>query len=529
MLGSCPTPLRKGHLGSGGKAMSPQLAALGTVAREGGTPVKGNGLERAAMTPPTVLHPTAITSLADLSSEAATGSADGLPEEARGLTWPAAFCEAPRGERLELTEGGSKASRSSGVGRAVAFLGPLDMATERQAAYFEVDITELEASRSQTIAIGVCSTLPATSSKPLLAERARDLGRGFCLIGYDLPKLLVDGNEAAKVNTKHWRPLKDLAVGDRIGLLVESLPAPRLSVLVNGSSRVALDVPAKSAALTGTGSWPAELWGVVDIHGTLKSVRLRPPPQQLPPQRAIDVAAPAAAPAREEARGSTEQQKTDGLKAIGGEPVPATAVQTPTEAPQVASRQRKEGANAEAAAAAVVSANGNGVSVAAPSAAPQETVAEGAAAAAEAKQAEAPVDAATAAAQTQTAVADKQERGLKRRRTAARHPCGCKVHLVRHTGSVVHIEKDEFVIGRNPKHCDLTLDSEFVPGMVSRRHASISSLDDETVMVVDFESLNGTYVNARRISRETLRQSDVVVIGNPKQCPPDFCFTVSLP
>merc|ERR1719210_886678 len=109
--------------------------------------------------------------------------------------------------------------------------------------------------------------------------------------------------------------------------------------------------------------------------------------------------------------------------------------------------------------------------------------------------------------------------GPKKRLRLSCHPCGCMVHLLRDTGEVIHVPRmGDFVIGRNPKSCNLTLDSPEVPNMVSRRHAVIVSADD-AVMVVDCESVNGTFVNGRRVGRETLRQGDELVVGNPAQAP----------
>merc|ERR1740121_3507852 len=109
------------------------------------------------------------------------------------------------------------------------------------------------------------------------------------------------------------------------------------------------------------------------------------------------------------------------------------------------------------------------------------------------------------------------------------HSCGCMVHLLRSSGDVVHVpRKGDFVIGRNPTTCNLLLENPAVPNMASRRHAVIVS-DDDAVMIVDCESLNGTFVNGRRVGRETLRQGDKLVIGNPAQSPCDFQFEIVMP
>jgi len=116
----------------------------------------------------------------------------------------------------------------------------------------------------------------------------------------------------------------------------------------------------------------------------------------------------------------------------------------------------------------------------------------------------------------------------KKRLKLSAHACGCMVHLLDFKGEVIHIPKSDFIIGRNPAACNLVVDSKDVPCMASRRHAVVISADD-SVMVVDCESVNGTFVNGRRVARETLRQGDVLVIGSPQQSPPSFRFEVSMP
>merc|ERR1711862_625602 len=102
---------------------------------------------------------------------------------------------------------------------------------------------------------------------------------------------------------------------------------------------------------------------------------------------------------------------------------------------------------------------------------------------------------------------------------------GCTVHLIGHNGIVIHVPLPDFLIGRNPKSANLTLDSSLVPNMISRKHARILSTD-EGVEVVDCESLNGTWVNGVQVNRHHLRQGDVLVIGKPAQVPAEFRFTI---
>jgi pSer/pThr/pTyr-binding forkhead associated (FHA) protein len=63
------------------------------------------------------------------------------------------------------------------------------------------------------------------------------------------------------------------------------------------------------------------------------------------------------------------------------------------------------------------------------------------------------------------------------------------------------------VIGRS-RECDIRV----VDGNASRRHAEVVRQDDDYV-VVDLGSTNGTDLNGRRITRETLSDGDRITIG----------------
>jgi FHA domain/zinc-ribbon domain len=63
------------------------------------------------------------------------------------------------------------------------------------------------------------------------------------------------------------------------------------------------------------------------------------------------------------------------------------------------------------------------------------------------------------------------------------------------------------IIGRSPE-CDVFLDDV----TVSRRHAELVR-DSETFSIRDLGSLNGTYVNRRRIEAAVLEDGDEVQIG----------------
>ncbi len=77
-------------------------------------------------------------------------------------------------------------------------------------------------------------------------------------------------------------------------------------------------------------------------------------------------------------------------------------------------------------------------------------------------------------------------------------------------GEIFPLESDVLTIGRSP-HSDLFLDDV----TVSRHHARIIR-DDEGYLVEDLNSLNGTYVNRKRIERHRLTDGDELQIGKFK-------------
>jgi pSer/pThr/pTyr-binding forkhead associated (FHA) protein len=68
-------------------------------------------------------------------------------------------------------------------------------------------------------------------------------------------------------------------------------------------------------------------------------------------------------------------------------------------------------------------------------------------------------------------------------------------------------EKKRISIGRTPDN-DIVLDNKGV----SRKHA-VLEFDGDSALVMDNESLNGTFVNSRKITEEVLKDNDKITIG----------------
>ncbi len=77
-------------------------------------------------------------------------------------------------------------------------------------------------------------------------------------------------------------------------------------------------------------------------------------------------------------------------------------------------------------------------------------------------------------------------------------------------GETITLDTDVLTIGRSP-HSDIFLDDV----TVSRHHARVIR-DESGFLVEDLNSLNGTYVNRKRIERHRLTEDDELQIGKFK-------------
>jgi hypothetical protein len=76
------------------------------------------------------------------------------------------------------------------------------------------------------------------------------------------------------------------------------------------------------------------------------------------------------------------------------------------------------------------------------------------------------------------------------------------------TVAELHLIPGRKVIGRTPDN-DLQIDSKFI----SRHHCQLVTGSDGLTVVEDLNSTNGILVRGKRVRRHTLRDGDVVVIG----------------
>src|SRR3954452_9932084 len=90
-------------------------------------------------------------------------------------------------------------------------------------------------------------------------------------------------------------------------------------------------------------------------------------------------------------------------------------------------------------------------------------------------------------------------------------------------GQSVEVKGEQFVLGRE-KESDLKLEDD----EASRRHASLKALPDGRAVIEDLGSLNGTYVNGRRLDQpvtleggEEIRIGDTVLEASREQADPN--------
>eukprot|EP00698_Gefionella_okellyi_P025647 TRINITY_DN9456_c0_g2_i1.p1 TRINITY_DN9456_c0_g2~~TRINITY_DN9456_c0_g2_i1.p1 ORF type:complete len:1253 (-),score=282.11 TRINITY_DN9456_c0_g2_i1:1602-5360(-) len=83
--------------------------------------------------------------------------------------------------------------------------------------------------------------------------------------------------------------------------------------------------------------------------------------------------------------------------------------------------------------------------------------------------------------------------------------------------SVMTLNKQQTVIGRDKSNADFVLDSTVFKAMISRKHAIITRSSNDIFEIEDQKSVNGVYVNGvRTTGKVQLHVGDVVVFGDMK-------------
>ena len=88
----------------------------------------------------------------------------------------------------------------------------------------------MKTSGAQTFAVGFCWD-PPDKRHMHMHPHATDLKNSF-IIGYDLPRVYINGQEVGKVPTAEWRPLRAVQTGDKIGLLVAMVAHGKYQLVV---------------------------------------------------------------------------------------------------------------------------------------------------------------------------------------------------------------------------------------------------------------------------------------------------------
>lgn len=78
--------------------------------------------------------------------------------------------------------------------------------------------------------------------------------------------------------------------------------------------------------------------------------------------------------------------------------------------------------------------------------------------------------------------------------------------------SLYLVDKASILIGRSSQ-CDISIDS----GMLSRHHAVVLTTVDNTILIKDLDSTNGTFLNTMRVKTSApLSHGDVITVGDEK-------------
>lgn len=79
------------------------------------------------------------------------------------------------------------------------------------------------------------------------------------------------------------------------------------------------------------------------------------------------------------------------------------------------------------------------------------------------------------------------------------------------TGNKILLNRDEIIIGRADD-----VDVRLAKAGVSRRHAMVRRIGEQQFQLSDLQSTNGTFVNSERITEITLKDQDLIAVGESR-------------
>ena len=76
-------------------------------------------------------------------------------------------------------------------------------------------------------------------------------------------------------------------------------------------------------------------------------------------------------------------------------------------------------------------------------------------------------------------------------------------------GSKVPIDRDYFIIGRDPDHCHLVIEVD----IISRQHAALKTDEHGAATLIDLFSRNGTYLDGKHVTQHALKDGAQISLG----------------
>ena len=76
-------------------------------------------------------------------------------------------------------------------------------------------------------------------------------------------------------------------------------------------------------------------------------------------------------------------------------------------------------------------------------------------------------------------------------------------------GSKVPIDRDYFIIGRDPDYCHLVIEVD----IISRQHAALKTDEHRAATLIDLFSRSGTYLDGKHVTQHALKDGARISLG----------------